>query len=342
MRPRMIEVPDSSEEINALACERGWSDGLPIVPPTEDRVQRVLGYLKRDPNEVVATLPPRMGAATVLHIAINAVMAGCLPEYVPVVIAAIEAVADPKFNLQVIETDGNPAAPLTIVNGPVRKSIKMNWGRNALGHGNRANATIGRAVRLCLLNIGGAKPGKAALTLLGQPGRYVFCLAEDEDGNPWEPLHVERGFSTADSTVTVVGATGTINVLCGTMYNVRDMLTLMASAMSYMGSNNVLVGDGEPMAVLTRGHAEILRREGLSKADVKQLLYEKAGFPSANLPPTKRRERIEAVEKNGRIRPARRPEDIMVLVAGGPETHHAMVIPTLGDTCAITSRVRMP
>lgn len=342
MPPRMIEVPDSSEEINALAYERGWSDGLPIVPPTEERVQRVLDYLKRDRDEVVAVLPPRMGAATALHIAISAVMAGCSPEYVPVVIAAIEAVADPRFNLQVIETDGNPAAPLTIVNGPVRKSIKMNWGRNALGHGNRANATIGRAVRLCLLNIGGAKPGLAALTLLGQPGRYVFCLAEDEEGNPWEPLHVERGFSAVDSTVTVVGATGTINVMCGNMYNVRDMLTLIANAMSYMGCNNVLVGDGEPIAVLTRGHAELLRREGLSKADVKQLLYEKSGFPSANLPPTKRRERIEAVEKNGRIRPARRPEDMMVLVAGGPETHHAMVIPTLGDTRAITRRVRLP
>jgi hypothetical protein len=342
MARRLIEVADDLEEIQALACREGWSDGLPIVPPTEERVGRVLDYLGRDPDEEIAVLPPRMGVASVLQVAINAVMAGCLPEYVPVVIAAVEALADPAFDLQTVETDVNPVAPLTIVNGPVREALGMNWAGNALGQGNRANATIGRAVRLVLLNTGGAKPGLDDTAILGQPGKYVFCLAEDEAGNPWEPLHVERGLDAGESAVTVVAATGTMNVLCG-VDDVRDMLTLFANAMSYMGSNNIMLGGaGEPLVILTRAHAELLHREGLSKADVKRLLFDKCGFPIQPMPPLKRPERMDVFQKAGWVRPVRSPDQILILVAGADLPNHAMIVPTYGVGRAVTRAVRSP
>ena len=192
---------DPIEELFA----RGLTDGLPVVPPTEERVQRMLAAVDRDPQEVLGTVGPNYGPATVEKVAINAVMAGCHPSYLPVVVAAVEAICEEQFALHAINVTTFSATPLTIINGPIRREIGVNCGHNALGHGFRANATIGRAIRLIILNIGGAKPQEICKATLGHPAQFTFCVGEDEEESPWEPLHVERGFRPDQSTVTLFG-----------------------------------------------------------------------------------------------------------------------------------------
>ncbi|MBI2906816.1 MAG: hypothetical protein HYX92_04060 [Chloroflexi bacterium] len=210
---KRVPVEDSADAINQLYYDKGWTDGLPIVCPTEERVLRMLRYSDRQPGDVAAEVAPLYGEATVEKIAINAVMAGCLPQYLPVVVAAVEAVAVEEFNLYGIQGTTNPVTPALIVNGPIAKELNINAGPNLLGQGNRANATIGRAIRLIMLNIGGGAPDTVDKATHGQPGKYTFCFAENEGESPWEPLHVERGYAQEVSTVTVAGVTGTTNVL---------------------------------------------------------------------------------------------------------------------------------
>ena len=174
-------VDESVQAINDLFVEKGWSDGLPIIPPTEQAVETMLAGTKRDPTEVAAAIPPCWGKATIEKIAINAVMAGCLPQYMPVIITAIEAMADERFRLAEIQPTTHPVAPLVIVNGPIVKKLDINSKTGAFGPCWRANATIGRAIRLILLNIGGALPGKLDLSTQGQPSKYTYCIAENEE-----------------------------------------------------------------------------------------------------------------------------------------------------------------
>ncbi|MEK7874017.1 MAG: hypothetical protein AAB502_09215, partial [Chloroflexota bacterium] len=175
LRSTPITIDESLEAINDAFYEKGWTDGLPVVPPTAERIQRMLDYVRRGPSEVVAHLPPTDGEATIEKIAVNAVMAGCRPDYMPVLIAAVEAITEPRFNLNAIQATTNPVAPLTIINGPIRKELNVNCGSNALGQGWRANATIGRAIRLILVNVGGGLPGTVDKATLGMPGKYSFC-----------------------------------------------------------------------------------------------------------------------------------------------------------------------
>ena len=207
IRARRIEVGDS-DDVSEFMFNQGFSDGLPLVAPTPERVMRMLSGTHRDPQEVVATVPPNMGEATVEKIAINAVMAGCKPEYLPVVIAAVEAVCTDEFNIHGVTATTMGAAPVMIVNGPIREKIGMNAGLGALGAGNRANATIGRALRLVVRNVGGAATGGVERSCLGNPMKFTMCFAEHEERSPWNPLHVERGFKAEDSVVTVFAMTG--------------------------------------------------------------------------------------------------------------------------------------
>ncbi|MFZ9529277.1 MAG: hypothetical protein ACO271_06745 [Burkholderiales bacterium] len=211
-RAATLEMPDDIDAINRLYRERRWGDGLPIVPPSAARVDRMLAHSGRGRHELVARVAPGFGAATVERIAINAVMAGCDPEYLPVLIAATEAIADAEFNLQGIQATTNPVAVWLVLNGPISKRLQVNATFNCIGQGNWANATLGRAMRLILQNIGGAWPGEMDRATHGQPGKFTFCCAENEENHPWQPLHVERGFAAGDSTVTVVGAEGTMNI----------------------------------------------------------------------------------------------------------------------------------
>src|SRR2546426_6657089 len=193
--------------------ERGWSDGLPVVPATEDAVWRFLEAVGLEPSDVVLTEPVRRRTITAEKVAINAVLAGCQPEDMPVLIAALEAMADPAFTLHGSITSTGGSATLLVVNGPIRHEIGLNSGANVFGPGWRANATIGRAIRLITLNCLGALPGVLDKSTQGHPGKYTYCIAEHEDASPWEPLHVERGFARASSVVTVFAAEGPHNVL---------------------------------------------------------------------------------------------------------------------------------
>ena len=206
IRARKIDIA-SSDDVAEFMFDQGFSDGLPLVPPTPERVMRMLSGTRRDPQDVVAIVPPNMGEATVEKIAINAVMAGCKPEYLPVVIAAVEAVCTDEFNIHGVTATTMGASPVMIVNGPIRSQIGMNAGLGALGAGNRANATIGRALRLVVRNVGGASTGGVERSTMGNPMKFTMCFAEHEERSPWEPLHVERGFDAGDSVVTVFAMT---------------------------------------------------------------------------------------------------------------------------------------
>jgi len=206
IRARKIEIA-SADDVAEFMFDQGFSDGLPLVPPTPERVMRMLSGTTRSPKEVIAQMPPNMGEATIEKVAINAVMAGCKPEYLPVVIAAIEAICTDEFNIHGVMATTMGASPVLVVNGPIRERIGMNSGLMALGTGNRANATIGRAVRLAVRNIGGSKPGGTDRSTLGSPMKFTMCFAEHEDRSPWSPLHVERGFDAGESVVTAFAMT---------------------------------------------------------------------------------------------------------------------------------------
>ena len=202
IRARRIEIGIQDDEFEFM-FDQGFSDGLPVIPPTAERVVRMLEGTSRDPQEVVAVMPPNMGEVTVEKVAINCVLAGCKPEYLPVVIAAVEAIATDDYNIHGVMATTMGASPVIVVNGPIRKKIGMNMGIGALGQGNRANSTIGRAVRLVVRNVGGAIPGGTERSTFGNPMKFTMCFAEWEERSNWDPLHVERGFRQQDSVVTV-------------------------------------------------------------------------------------------------------------------------------------------
>lgn len=206
IRARRIEVAPA-DDVDEFMYDQGFSDGLPVVAPTPERVLRMLSGTARDPQDIVAIVPPSMAPVTVEKVAINAVMAGCRPEYLPVVIAGVEAVCTDEFNIHGVNATTMGASPVLVVNGPIRQRIGMNMKQAALGNGNRANATIGRAVRLVVRNVGGARPGGTDRSTLSSPMKFTMCFAEWEEGSPWEPLHVERGFQREDSVVTAFAMT---------------------------------------------------------------------------------------------------------------------------------------
>ena len=206
IRARRIEIA-SADDIAEFMFDQGFSDGLPLVPPTAERVIRMLAGTPRAPQDIVAIVPPNMAPVTVEKIAINAVMAGCKPEYLPVVIAALEAVCTDEFNMHGVTATTMGASPVLVVNGPIRERIGMNMRLGALGPGSRANATIGRALRLVVRNVGGAQPGGVDRSTLSNPMKFTMCFPEWEEGSPWEPLHVERGFNAEDSVVTAFAMT---------------------------------------------------------------------------------------------------------------------------------------
>ena len=343
-RAARVEAPDDLYAINKLFRERRWSDGLPVFPPTVEAVEQMLHHTRRAPDEIVARIAPGFGAATVERIAINAVLAGCDTSYLPVLIAAVEAAAAPEFNLQGLQTTTNPAAAWLIVNGPIAQRLDINGGFNCLGQGAWANATLGRALRLILQNIGGALPGEMDRATQGQPGKYTFCCAENEKMNPWEPLHVERGFALDASTVTVVGAAGTLNMTT-LARNADDLLRVIADTMAHPPSNDYWIG-GEPWLILAPEHAELLKDAGLSKADVKRRLWQQSKMlagrmAGADLERTQaaRTAELGAIGPETLLPISPKPEGIGIIVAGGAGTH-SVCIPTFGDTRSVTREVK--
>ena len=338
---KILEFPGGWEDVDADYQARGWTDGLPIVPPTEARVREFLKFTRRDPREIVGVLPPRQGEATVEKIAANAVMAGCQPEYLPVIVAAIEALADPLFNLDSVQATTHPVAPLIVVNGPIARRLEINGGYNCFGQGFRANVTIGRAVRLVLMNVGGGLPGSGDRATQGSPAKLAYCVAENEAESPWEPLHVEAGLPRDTSVVTVFGCEGPHNIQDHFSNTGLGVLKTVAGAMGQAGSNNLL-GWGWPLLALGPEHAATIARDGYSKAQVKAFLFEHARFPLARLGREYQQQQIErhkAIDSpDTMLSIVRRPGDISVIVAGGAGKHSCWQ-PTFGDGTHFTRRV---
>jgi hypothetical protein len=342
---KKIRLENSEEIVNDSFIERGWSDGLPVIAPTEERVLRMLSAVeKHNPQEVVATLPPRLGAATLEKIAINAVMAGCLPQYLPVIIAALKAMSEDKFTLRGVQSTTHPCSPLLVVNGPIAPKIGLNSKGNAFGPGVRANATIGRAIRLIMINIGGAIPGQIDKSTQGQPGRYTYCVAENEIDNPWSPYHVEKGFKAEDSTVTVFAAESPQNINEYNSISGSGLLMTMAKSMATPGNNNALFFTGEPLLMLSPEHAHIIARDGFSKETIKAFLFENARFPLKDLSDENKAYRKKFPEKYGKFVdmdfvPIANKDDFVIMVLGGPGKQSCF-IPTFGNN-SVTRLIEM-
>ncbi|MSR13451.1 MAG: thioredoxin [Gammaproteobacteria bacterium] len=280
MQARRIEVPPLEDEFE-WCFERGWSDGLPLVPPTEERVYRMLTGTTRDPNEILGAMPPNLSPCSVEKVAINAVMAGCKPEYLPVVLAAVEAALDPVFCLHGLLATTWFSAPMIIVNGPVREAIGMNWQGNVLGQGNRANATIGRALQLVVRNVGGGKPLEADQSTFGTPAKYTFCFAEDEN-TPWTTLAEDHGISRERSSVTLFSADGPLGCLDQKSRAPAGLIYSLAG--SLRGINHIDIANAaDVVIVIGPEHGRVFDEAGWSKAEVVAALHEHLQIPAQDL-----------------------------------------------------------
>lgn len=277
LRSRTIDIAEA-DDVYEFMFEQGITDGLPLVPPTQRRVERMLSGTNRAPGEVIGRIPPNYADATVEKIAVNAVASGAKPEYLPVIIAAVEAAAGGRFPLHgtVASTDG--IAPMIIVNGPIRERIGMNWGLNALGQGNRANMTIGRALRLVLRNIGGAREGEIDQTVQGGAHKFTLTFAEHEDASPWPPLHVEHGYEPDDSVVTLLPVIGGPR-LCIDEYSrtARALVGSLAMGFQRIFSPNGQIGP--TMLVVSPEHANVFGRDAWSKNDIREAIMELTALP---------------------------------------------------------------
>lgn len=266
---RRVTLGPSEDEAEAM-FDRGWTDGLPVVPPTPERVARMLEGTTRAPDEVVAVVPPDLVEATVEKVAINAVLAGCRPDHLPVVLATVEAACTDEFNIHGLLATTWFSGPVVVVNGPVARALGMNAGINALGQGNRANATIGRALQLVIRNVGGGRPGEVDRATLGQPGKYTFCFAERETDSPWEPLHVTRGLAPKSSAVTLFAGEGPRGVVDQLSRDASSLANSFALCLRATTHPKIAIAF-DAMLVVSPEHARVFREAGWSKA---QLLEE--------------------------------------------------------------------
>ncbi len=334
---------DPAEIIEAY-YERGWTDGLPVLPPTEKTVAEMLAAAGLQAEEIVGTIPARSTVVVARKVAINAVMAGCRPEYLPVVVAAIRGLCHPDFAYHGPASSTGGSAMILIVNGPIARTLGVNSGHNAFGQGTRANATIGRAVRLVMMNVMNTRPGLLDRATFGNPGKYAFCFAENEDQHPWEPLHVERGFRPDQSTVTVYASNSLYQVYNQLAASPEPLLLCFADALASCGIPNVR-GFNQSLLVFAGEHREVLRTSGWTKRDVKQFLVEHA------------RRRVADYKRAGRLPgevvPADEttwrhvfedPDDLLVVCAGGRAGSWSACLPGWGKkwTRAVTTEIATP
>jgi hypothetical protein len=321
---RTLEVDDTPEAVLEAFVERGWCDGLPIVPPTEARVLAMLNGASG--RRSLGAMPPLWREATLESLAVNVVMAGCRPEYFPVIVAAVEAMLDPAFNLYGVQATTHPVAPLLIVNGPYARTIGLHGGSGCFGPGFRANATIGRAVRLILLNVGGAWPGRHDMATQGSPSKFSYCIAENEAASPWGP------FAEGD-VVTVYGGEGPHNVNDHVSTTAAGILANVADTAVTLGSNvGWFLSQSQLLVALGPEHAQTIAADGLGRADIQRFVYEYARLPLRTL---KLGGMWGAQDwpswmmalRDDEARPPRvpSPEDVLVIVAGGPGKHSSVV-----------------
>jgi len=319
------EVGDAFEA-NELYQREGLTDGLPVVPPTEGLVRRFLEAVGLAPADVVAIEPVRRRRITAEKVAIAAVMAGGLPEYMPVVLALVRAVAAPEFGLHGCTASTGGSAPFVVVNGPIRRRIGMHATHNALANGSRANATIGRALRLVVLNVLGGVPGQLDRSTLGHPGKFTFCLAEDEEGSPWPPLALERGVRAGASAVTVLAVESPHQVMNEWTHDPREIFDTYAAAIRA----NMLtysIWEGNYAIVVAKQHQQICAAAQWSKQNVRDYIFEKArvvrgewrSVGKANVAGGKDEDRVHCA--------LRTPEDLLVVAAGGPAGAFGAIVP---------------
>jgi len=320
--------PDAEKVSNEFYI-KNQTDGLPIIPPTRSRVDKFLKYSDLKPEEIIAILPPKRGKATMEKVAINAVMAGCLSNFMPVIQHAIKAVSQEKFNLPGINATTHPISICAIINGPVSTELAINSGAGCLGPGNIANATIGRALRLSMINIAGAVPGIGDHATMGSPAKYSFCFAEAESESPWEPLHVERGYKSDVSTVTMMAAEAPQNVNDHRSTKAEDLLGTIIHTAAVAGCNNSHV-PGEILIIMGSEHAKTVSDDGWTKDDVKKYIHEKT-IVTAELGGRGGRKLDEKWITDGMVKITRSPEDVVLVVAGGPG-RHSMVSPGFGTS----------
>ncbi len=281
IRARHIEIGESDDPFEFM-FDQGLTDGLPVIPPTPERVLRMLSGTRRDAQEVIGVVPPNLAPVTVEKVAINAVMAGCKPEYLPVVIAAVEAICEEQFNMHGVLATTHFPTPVIIVNGPVRDRIGMNYRMNVLGQGNRANATIGRAVQLLVRNVGGGRPGEVDRAALGQPGKYTFCFPEFEERSNWEPLHVERGFEKEDSVVTVYAGNSPTFIVDQLSRDARSLCESYGKVLATV-SHPKQYNYGEIVLIVPPEHVDTIARDGWGKAQVRAAIQEATRRPVREL-----------------------------------------------------------
>jgi hypothetical protein len=329
------------EDWTEYAIEQGWSDGLPMVMPTEAAVERFVAVCRGD-NEPFPPISPRQVVPTLRSLAANAVMAGCRPEYFPVVLAALRGVLVPEYNLHGTLATTHSCAPMVAVNGPLRERLGINSGGNCFGQGWRANATIGRALQLILLNVGGAKPGVMDRSTQGSPAKFAFCFGENEEASPWQPYHVRRGFDRTESVVTVMSGEGPHNINDHASTTGEGLLTTMAGAIAQPGANTIY-GKGPYVVVIGPEHAATLHRDGWTIPALQHALFERARVPVASVSPENRVQYDDSGHPpvDGRYPVSPMAEDIHILVAGGPGKHSAW-IPSFGGTAVCSVRVRSP
>ncbi len=321
---RSIEVDDAPEAVLEAFVTREWCDGLPIVPPTADRVRVMLG--DAEPGRALGAMPPLWRTATLEAIAVNAVMAGCRPEYFPVIVAAVDAMLDPDFNLYGVQATTHPVAPLVIVNGAYGRRIGLHAGSGCFGPGFRANATIGRALRLILMNVGGAWPGRHDMATQGSPAKFSYCIAENEEASPWGPLQ-------DGDAVTVYGGEGPHNVNDHASTTASGILSTVSHTAATLGSNvGWYFSQSQLLVVLGPEHARTIAGDGLTRADVQRFVYEHARLPLATL-------KLGGMWgmhdwpawmmalRDDEVRPPQvpSPDDVLVVVAGGPGKHSSVV-----------------
>jgi hypothetical protein len=325
LRSRRVEFGELEDELEAM-WDRGWSDGLPLVPPTEVRVLAMLRGSTRKPEEVVAVVPPNLSPATVEKVAINAVMAGCRPEYLPVVLAAVEAACTDEFNIHGVLATTAAVGPVVVVNGPVTRAIGMNSGINAFGQGNRANATIGRALQLVIRNVGGGRPGEVDRATFGSPGKYSFCIAEDEAGSPWEPLSVGRGIPRGASAVTVFAGGGMRSVTDQRSRSPQSLAGSLAAGLRGVGHPKLAQGS-DAFLVVSPDHGRVFREAGWSRARLQQELT-----VLLNLPADELLEGVGGIDEGlpsrlaGQRVPKFREGGLLIAYAGGPAGLFSAVI----------------
>ena len=329
-----------ADEWNDYAIKQGWSDGMPLMVPTENKVNAFVDTCRGD-NEPFLPMSPRRVIPTLKSIASNSVMAGCKPEHFPIIISAVRALLNPDYNLHGTLATTHPCAPGLILNGPVRERLEINCGSNCFGQGHRANAVVGRAIQLTLHNIGGAKPGIMDRATQGSPAKYSFCFGENQEESPWTPYHVRRGFEESDSVVTVLPCEPPHNINDHASTSGKGILKTIAGTISQTGAN-VIYGTAPYAVVLGPEHAQTIHRDGYSVGDIQQVLYENSAVDVDRVSEENRinyDQDREQMPQNGKYYLTPSPQDIQVLVAGGPGKHSAY-IPTFGFTEACSVRIR--